>query len=1145
MRSLSGWALGLALGGGLAVGGVLAGLGPPALAATVGHYAVPVLRLPFMTAPPLDGVVRPHQWRGADEMTGLGSGPDLAPWTVHFWVGADRRELFIAMVSATPPGGKLLARVNPMPPGVNAHPAMVDDTVEILVAPSPHRKGGRVYEAILNAKGAIWQAAFRKSGGSALAWQGHWRVANRIIDNRWHFEAAIPWRDFGIEDVRGRSIGIRVGRDWLQIPRQRWAQTQWSPLPGPYVDPATMPLVTFAPGAPVVQVRQLRDKAGRSADIRLTIRNPADTPRRVRYSIVVRSQSGKPTTESRTLTLPPRYTRIVEVRPTATPDERLYTQIRVDSPNDRTTFYRRAFQWTIARPQRLWALNEDAAKRIGTAFMYYPSLNALQVRVNLKGLADPGAVRAVALQVRDQRTGKVVADTVMPAVHQYVTRLREWRLPPLDGKYDLVVRLQGTHAKAQVLPFVRYRFPWEHNRLGRANLIVPPFTPIRVRGDTVSTVLRRYTMNGLGLWRQVDALGRDLLKAPMRIEVRAAGKTFIARGRMKFTRVTPTQVIAVARWAAGPLHGSTRSVWDYDGMMKTTLTLEPTRETLDWVGLVVPLVNKRMPLMHAVTDGLRFNYAGKTPAGLGEVWNGNQARRNDLIGSYVPYLWVGGPERGVAVFGDNDRGWVDYQAKKPCQELVRKADGTLEMRLNLVAKPARLTKPHRIVLGFQATPIKPMPKGWRRWTGLGVSGGRSLLFVGTGFAWGALSGSGDIYPRRHDFSIYRELARTRRTRIIPTGFIDRWLAGYRAPNPRFAKHYGPSVRALFTWIAQRPRAVVVYTNPAAMRVDTRVGRTYLNEWGEHLYPTRQYSYGEYLDGYVDPHRSFRDFALWYYDKMLTTFADGIYWDNMYLGDDFNTVLSDAYRLPDGRIQPAVALWTKRALVRRTAVLDRQLGKPDLNMVHMTNTAVAPVLAFARIDLDWEMHVGDKPFQERFSRAFILTESTGRQFGNVPCVLEDTSGHNPKKIAWARHTYNGVVLTFELAHCGGGGPELRRDLEDLVRFGYGTPRTRVWNYWRHGYPMRVTGDATSSIIVGKPGQAIIVVCDWGHGGTLRLHLDRRVLNLPGRLIVTDLETQRPVKVTAGGDILFHLKRYDYKMLLITVQGSTQHDRGRQQ
>ena len=553
--------------------------------------------------------------------------------------------------------------------------------------------------------------------------------------------------------------------------------------------------------------------------------------------------------------------------------------------------------------------------------------------------------------------------------------------------------------------------------------------------------------------------------------------------------------------------------------------------------------------MTACTDGLRFNYSGKVPAGVGEVWNGSEAPRNSIIGSFVPYIWTGGPMRGIAAFGDNDAGWVDYQAKKPCQELVRKGDGTLELRMNLVAKPARLRTVHTIVLGFQATPIKPMPKNWRLWSlNYHLPSCYNVCYVGACLYWGCRTAFGDIYPRGHDFGIYKQFELARRTGKINWTFVKQWLAGYkwvpghvrRSPSV----YYGPSIRDLFGGLADHPQTVIVYTNPAGMRVDTRAGRTYLNEWDRHVYPTRQYSRGEYFDFSVNPCRSFRDFAEWYYQKMLSTFDDGIYWDNVFLKSDFNTVLTNAYRLPDGYVQPATTLWTTRALIRRTAELEAQLGKPDRNMCHMTNTAIAPILAFARVDLDWEEHVGEAPFQDRFSRAFILTESVGRQFGNVPVVLSDMHGSDPKKIAWALRTETGVVLTFELKKWPSWAKAgtYRNNFARLIRFGYGTPRTRTWDYWRRNYPMRVYGDKTSSIVVSKreghgAGEAIVVVCDWGHGGTIRLRLNRTALHLPGHLSAINMETKKPVRVTAGGEIVFHLKKDDFKMILVKTARAT--------
>src|SRR5690606_23106710 len=64
---------------------------------------------------------------------------------------------------------------------------------------------------------------------------------------------------------------------------------------------------------------------------------------------------------------------------------------------------------------------------------------------------------------------------------------------------------------------------------------------------------------------------------------------------------------------------------------------------------------------------------------------------------------------------DNDSGWITDD-ETPAQQIVRLADGTLELRLQLVQKSAQWTTPREITLGFLATPTKPMPENWRLWT---------------------------------------------------------------------------------------------------------------------------------------------------------------------------------------------------------------------------------------------------------------------------------------------------------------------------------------------------------------------------------------------------------------------------------------------
>ena len=74
----------------------------------------------------------------------------------------------------------------------------------------------------------------------------------------------------------------------------------------------------------------------------------------------------------------------------------------------------------------------------------------------------------------------------------------------------------------------------------------------------------------------------------------------------------------------------------------------------------------------------------------------------------LPYIWLGGAERGLAWFADNDKGWI-LDNTAPCQTVSRE-NGKSVLRVYLVKRPAKLQGRRRIVFGLQASPTRPMPK---------------------------------------------------------------------------------------------------------------------------------------------------------------------------------------------------------------------------------------------------------------------------------------------------------------------------------------------------------------------------------------------------------------------------------------------------
>ena len=86
---------------------------------------------------------------------------------------------------------------------------------------------------------------------------------------------------------------------------------------------------------------------------------------------------------------------------------------------------------------------------------------------------------------------------------------------------------------------------------------------------------------------------------------------------------------------------------DIDGCMKVTLELsQHDRTPIDALEVTIPLRADQVSLMHACGDGMRSNYGGALPAGTGVVWESKFASRGRLLGTFLPYLFVGGPERG-------------------------------------------------------------------------------------------------------------------------------------------------------------------------------------------------------------------------------------------------------------------------------------------------------------------------------------------------------------------------------------------------------------------------------------------------------------------------------------------------------------------
>ncbi len=746
-------------------------------------------------------------------------------------------------------------------------------------------------------------------------------------------------------------------------------------------------------------------------------------------------------------------------------------------------------------------------------YAYYPSHNLLRVLAP----TPPADARTWQVTVRAKDSDKVLAegngDLPMSPNAEALT------LPDLtEGNYTVTLTLSG--GKEPVIEergFTRNHYEWEGLKLGLDEVVIPPFTPLVADAakNTVDCVLRKQRHGAAGLWEQVTSRDVDLLAAPMRLEATIAGKIVVIEGDApQFTERKATRVAGSADWSAGALKGNTVFEYDYDGFMQLALRLNKSEAEVEKLQLVIPMKASEAWLIHPVTTQLRQHYAGRLARGEGKIWDSSTVKSR-VSGHFVPYMYLGGPERGICFAADNDRDWVRGK-NVPMIEIDRDGE-TVNLRLNLIGVPTKLTRARVLRFALQATPAKPMPEkpyDWRRWWATRTSkdiDDAQIAFWGGNMYWGGRHFATSVFPDGKDFGYWEKLAEQRRTGKLDTEYLARRLAKYEGLAAKQKAQVVPAMKAGFQWSsftpAIRPETtkysyLIPYTNPRGCNAgeDKDFSTTYLDEWqtiditNPNWLKVNPFNRVKRIKGFatwyhVEPVTSRVDMMLYYHKKMFETFADGVYWDNMFLRASRVPVEAGgpAYIDDAGKLQPGVNLMAFRNLVRRTATLMHVMGRRPMTYIHMTNVNIVPMLSFGTLNLDWEWrdqgHFASMDLQDRIRLDEILAQSLGLQDGNVSVGITGNilKGGGGVSREWLNRTGMAVCFPHEI-RMHQGTPEVSFIQTQMARFGYGMPDCRVFRYWEDGFPLKTEGAEMRALVLAHDGKAMIAIGNYGPATT---------------------------------------------------------------
>lgn len=728
----------------------------------------------------------------------------------------------------------------------------------------------------------------------------------------------------------------------------------------------------------------------------------------------------------------------------------------------------------------------------------YPTDRSIRAYLDLSAVPESAVLVSATLHVEPPAgSGRPVlefplnaADAVAPGGSQTILRLPE--LPP--GNWRVRARV-GTRDCASIegptAEFVVERFAWEGNRLGRETAVIPPLTALEVEGVKVRSVLREHAFAGNGLWNQVVSNGRPLLAEPMRWIVVANGEPQrIDATEIALQSPAPDRVGVRTGFTAGPLKIRLEGNVEVDGLYRVRLAIAGDPETtVDRFDLVIPMPSDQATLMNAITDETRIHYLGSVPAGQGVLWRATQAERWQLDEGFVPYLWVGNEDRGLAWLSESTRDfWFDPGASTA---ELRRLGNKVEFVIHFAPTPGRLARNREIEFALQATPVKPRPgegDSWRRWQ-LACDAGEDFVSVcplPSGFYWGTESPYGHLTPRGGDESVLGWMARARSGQVVHPPIRD-WMDRHDVP---------PAERSIATSSLEYTMHVLSLPSKAVVAYFDAQGSSWGSEFATFSDEWRAAPFGD-RDGRdepssrtlpTQPRASYRDRLLWYLDRMLASgAADGVFFDNTFLRASFDDHIGTAYRDDRGNLHPGVEIYALRELLQRAQGLVWKHRRAWWNLAHLTTTPISAIHGFAGFSLDGEWGYGDQDFQNRFSRERLRAEGLGTQLGTIPVWLPGIETQDDSRKEELERQLFGLTALHEIRVMDSFSGTLGDGWNRLRSQGYGDPACAIGRYWDPNPTLTVRGVDAEVLSIRCEDRITALIVGFDEGGLAELDI----------------------------------------------------------
>jgi len=1033
-----------------------------AWAGTLSPEEVPAFAIPRMTTPPkIDGVIDPAEWREAVAISGVVSqGTEvLVPRPTTFYLGWDPGHLYFAYRVYLRPDSKPAIR-DGRSPGMAF---VFDEGAELLFKPMgknvPVNNQQAAFKFFLNCIGYTGELTKLDLGQQLKNWAPTFKTAASLTapgtapnGGRWcDVElSAIP-TDFELngDNRAGDEWRFMLGMNHLPM----WMQAR-IPSVGTYFEATGGGYcrATLVDNTPAVQFT-MDSLANLASDGTAALQISAFNPTRANAQLTVDVDVAGKIVKHETLNVQAgavnRY-ELNEKLPAEVKEGKAAVQVSMGTRKllSYTTFFNvGSLNWMM----------QPVVKPDPNQFPFITRYNPVKSWLMIKGdtyyLPENVSAKSLTYRLTPEGETKPIAEGTLTNIAEWYFQQR-LELPPLKpGKYlvEATMLLRDGRTLGPMKATVEKKdeakaFPeWWGKKFGNTERVLPPFTAMSRKGDSVACWGRNYTLNALGLPSAITSQGAAVSAKPARIVVTTGGKeiSIPLSGGPTFTETKDWRVSFKGKAAGGGLDFRAVGWVEQDGLVYIDLTYGPSGKApvkVDGLRIEYPLAAAEADCLTCIGPG--SNFSSKTTMMLpgektGKLWSTLDTGRSGssmAVGSFYPTVWIGNEQRGLLWWADNDKGWFPDN-DVPAHDAVRDGNAVI-LRNNIIGKPIELTAARTIAFSYNATPFRPFTKGWRM--------------------EGCTEDGTFVTPHRGT----RKDSKTGKM-VDPNGHQQNWIHA----ESRYPEEW-PAIYAENKKLADAHVKAYQWMDPYASRnaVDFSHMSFALHGYGRKSIDDEVYNYfGPEWEGAADTwNPTYIDYAMYLFDGAL---RDGgvrsTYWD-LTFPIPFDDLLSGlCYQLPDGRIQQGYDGWNvRRYFMRLQAMMVENNLFPNAVGSHSTNAYVTVAMPWLDAVLDgernWNLDITDQDWVDYYPISRMRAMSTPQSWGTPICWMANMDSTSREKIDHAKRVQAQWVWMHD-SWRNSYIPQLSVMPASVLDWGINDMQTKYYPYWRNPYVVSADKD----------------------------------------------------------------------------------------